>query len=194
MDELIKTRIESLIRKYYPENGPAFNYYYTHVQAVANLALKVADMNPHLNADPMIVWQMAMVHDIGIRFTNAPEIGCNGTLRYIEHGYKGREVMEAEGFPDIAPVCERHIGVGITREEVLTFGLPLPRRDMVPTTIEEEMVCYADKFFSKSADDPAKPKPIEKIEKSLKKYGDHKVEVFRRMMNRYGTHYIYKNR
>lgn len=192
MNEIVKTRIENLIRKYYPENSLAFQYYYVHVKSVANLALKIADMNPHLNPDSFVIWQMAMVHDIGIRFTNAPEIGCNGKLRYLEHGYKGREVMEAEGFAHIAAVCERHIGVGITRDEVMKFELPLPHRDMVPVSVEEEIVCYADKFFSKSADDPTKPKPIEKIEKSLRKYGDYKVDVFRRMMNRFGHHYIYK--
>lgn len=191
MNDLTKIRIESLIRKYYPENSTAFSYYYPHVQAVTALALKIVDMNPHLNADEFTVWQMAMVHDIGIRYTNAPEIGCKGSHRYIEHGYKGREIMEAEGFPLIAPVCERHIGVGISREEVLQFGLPLPHRDMIPLSVEEEIVCYADKFFSKSADDPTKPKPIEKIEKSLRKYGEYKVEVFHRMMNRFGTHFIY---
>jgi len=192
MNDLIKTRIESLIRKYYPENEPAHKFYYYHVKAVAKLALKIIDMNPELMADASIAWQMAMIHDIGIRFTKAPEIGCNGNLRYIEHGYKGREIMEAEGFAYIAPVCERHIGVGITREEVMQLNLPLPRRDMVPVTIEEEIVCYADKFYSKSSEILLSPKPIEKIERGLKKYGDHKVIIFKQMMDKFGSKYIYK--
>lgn len=191
MNDLIKTRIESLIRKYYREGEPAFEYYYSHVKAVADLAVAIAGQNPGLNANTETIWQMAMVHDIGIRFTRAPEIGCHGHLPYLAHGYKGREIMEAEGFAAIAPICERHIGVGISCEEVISQNLPLPERDMLPVTIEEEIVCYADKFFSKTAENPTQPKPLAKIRKGLQKYGDRKMVVFDRMVEKFGSEYIY---
>lgn len=191
MNILIKTRIESLIRKYYPEEEPAFAYYYSHVRAVAELAVAIAGRNPGLNADDGIVWQMAMIHDIGIRFTRAPEIGCHGHLPYLAHGFKGREIMEAEGFGAIAPICERHIGVGISCEEVISRNLPLPQRDMLPLSIEEEIVCYADKFFSKTSDDPTLPKPLTAIRKGLQKYGTQKAATFDRMVEKFGSDYIY---
>ena len=50
--------------------------------------------------------------------------------------------------------------------------------DLLPETIEEQIVCYADKFFSKTKLD--KEKSIEKAEKSLLKFGEDGVERFRK--------------
>jgi uncharacterized protein len=47
-------------------------------------------------------------------------------------------------------VAERHTGAGITLDNILAAGLPLPPRNMVPLTHEEKIICCADKFFSKS--------------------------------------------
>jgi len=41
---------------------------------------------------------------------------------------------------------ERHVGAGITQEEAVKLGLP--PRDYVPQTLEEKIVCYADKLIS----------------------------------------------
>jgi uncharacterized protein len=42
------------------------------------------------------------------------------------------------------------VGAGISRGEICDRNLPLPRRDMLPTSLEEIIICYADKFFSKT--------------------------------------------
>ena len=88
-----------------------------------------------------------MLHDIGIGQCDAPGIHCHGTHLYIEHGYLGAELLRAEGLPRHALVCERHTGMGLSREMIEERGWPLPCRDMRPVTLEEKLVCYADKFF-----------------------------------------------
>jgi uncharacterized protein len=182
---------ENIIKKYYPADSLAHDILYKHSVSVTNLAMKIANHNQHLDPDREIIQLAAMLHDIGIYKTNAPDIGCNGTLPYICHGYIGREILENEGLAAIAPVCERHIGVGITKKDIIENDLPIPLRSMVPITIEERIICYADKFFSKNNKHLITPKPTEKILHKLVKYGEHKVQVFRDMMEEFGTDYIY---
>jgi len=67
----------------------------------------------------------------------------------------------------------------------------LPVRDMVPQTIEEKIICYADKFFSKSASNLSQPKPLDKVKRSIRKYGDTNWDVFEEMMNLFGTESVY---
>jgi hypothetical protein len=57
---------------------------------------------------------------------------------------------QKKGHPELALVCERHIGVGISIAEIQHHNLPLPSRDMIPVSIEEQLICYSDKFFSKN--------------------------------------------
>jgi uncharacterized protein len=184
-------QIITIIERYYPPGTPGYNIYMPHCSAVTELALSIARLHPELQADEDVIEFGGMLHDIGICFTNAPEIGCFGELPYLAHGYMGRELLEKEGLPQIAPVCERHIGVGISIEDIKKNNLPLPLRDMTPQTIEEKIICYADKFFSKSADNLISPKPFKKVKKSVCKYGDDKWEVFEGMMLMFGTDFIY---
>ena len=48
--------------------------------------------------------------------------------------------------------------------------LPVPHRDMVPVSLEEQVICFADKFFSKTHLD--KEKSVEKALKSISRYGE----------------------
>ena len=181
----------SLIERYFPEGHPARGYYLIHVEAVAKAALLILRHNPRLTLDENRIEAMALLHDIGILKVHAPEIGCNGQYPYICHGYLGREILEQEGLAEIAPICERHTGVGITVQDIENQKLPLPHRDMVPLSVEERLICFADKFFSKSAENPNKPKSFDKILKSLSKYGPDKAEKFLEMAREFGYEYIY---
>lgn len=58
--------------------------------------------------------------------------------------------MRKEGFPRHALVCERHTGAGISLQSIIDQQLPVPHRDMVPVSLEEQVICFADKFFSKT--------------------------------------------
>jgi uncharacterized protein len=182
---------QNIIQKYYPVDSLAYGILHRHSLSVTKLAMKIASHNQHLNPDNDIIELAAMLHDIGIFETDAPHIGCFGSLPYICHGYIGRKILETEGLAAIAPVCERHIGVGITKIDIIENDLPIPLRNMVPITVEEKIICYADKFFSKTNKHLDVPKPTDKILRKLMKYGDHKVQVFKDLMNEFGTDYIY---
>ena len=56
--------------------------------------------------------------------------------------------------------------------------MPLPERDMIPLSIEEQIICYADKFFSKNGNGRPAEKSIATIIKSLSRYGPDKVRRF----------------
>ena len=118
-----------------------------------------------------------MLHDIGIFKCDAAGIQCFGTEPYICHGRIGAELLRSEGFPRHARVCERHTGAGITKAQVIAQNLPLPQQDFLPEMMEEKVICYADKFFSKTHLD--REKTIEQAEKSLSKFGEEGVLRFR---------------
>ncbi|MEA3476715.1 MAG: HD domain-containing protein [Bacteroidota bacterium] len=185
-------RAENIIKKYYPEDSEAYRILVQHSLSVTHLALRIARHNKHLDPDLEIIELASMLHDIGIYKTRAPEIGCHGDLPYICHGYIGRELLEKEGLTVIAPICERHIGVGITKQDILDYNFPVPLRNMVPISIEEKIICYADKFYSKNTKHLDVPKPTDKILKKLTKYGKQKVDIFKSFMELFGTEYIYK--
>lgn len=148
----------------------------THSRQVADRALQIVDAHPELQADRTFVEEAAMLHDIGIVMVDAPRIFCHGTHKYIEHGYLGAEILRAEGYPRHAGVAERHTGSGITLEQVLREGLPLPPQDYCPRTLEEEIICYADKFYSKTH--LGEELPYQRVRQSIWMYGNDAVIRF----------------
>ena len=177
---------EAVLRAHYPADSLALRILLEHGRLVAGKALRAADAVAHLSPDRAFIRQAALLHDIGIRFTDAPGLGCTGKFPYICHGYLGRELLEGQGFFRHALVCERHVGVGISRGDILRQGLPLPLRDMLPVTIEEKIVCYADKFFSKNGGGPVREKRVAEIARALARHGPGKAEKFLRWAKRFG--------
>ncbi len=167
---------QEVIDKYYPPGTPRRVIYLSHCKAVAGLAMEIAERkNLPLEADD--VWSAAMLHDIGIFLTDAPSIGCTGTEPYIRHGILGAELLRREGMPESwARVAERHTGAGITIEDIDIQSLPLPRRDYVPETLLERLVCYADKFYSKSGD--MKRKSIDRVIASMERISQATLDRF----------------
>lgn len=166
----------SIIDKYYSQNVECRDILLKHSKSVANKALEIANNHPELNLDKEFLYEAAMLHDIGIIFTNAPGISCFGEHPYIRHGVLGSELLRNEGYPRHALVCERHTGAGITLQNIIDNNLPLPQKEMLPISLEEQVICFADKFFSKTKLD--KEKDVEKARKSLMKFGDDGVERF----------------
>ena len=83
-------------------------------------------------------------------------------------------MLRNEGLPKHARVAERHTGTGLTKETIQRQGLPLPLHDFSPITIEEQIVCYADKFFSKSH--PERVKTSEQVREMLSRFPDADLE------------------
>lgn len=167
-----------LIDKYYPVENELKHILVTHSRSVADKALELARKHPELNLDLNFLEEAAMLHDIGIFKTDAAGIFCFGTYPYICHGYLGADLVRAEGFPRHALVCERHTGAGLTLEQILERDLPVPHREMVPVSLEEQLVCFADKFFSKTHLD--REKSVEKARKSIEKHGNEGLKRFDR--------------
>jgi uncharacterized protein len=119
-----------------------------------------------------------MLHDIGIIRCDAPGIHCHGTEPYIRHGvigatlltsFKGRDLTVANpkspfkaDLESLSRVCARHTGTGLPGLE--------------PETLEEQIICYADKFFSKTKLD--KEKTFDEACRSLMKFGEKGVRKF----------------
>lgn len=161
--------IEALIDKYYGDNAPLRHILVTHSQSVAAKAVDVVRRHPELHADETFVREAAMLHDIGIFLTDAPGIQCFGKEPYICHGLLGGRLLRSEGFPRHARVAERHTGTGLTVDTIRRQQLPLPEQDFSPETVEEQIICYADKFFSKTHLE--RTRTPEQALRSLEKFG-----------------------
>jgi len=167
----------NIIEKNYKKDSDLYNILVNHSRDVAQKAISIVKAHPELDVDPVFIEEAAMLHDIGISMTNAPYIHCYGIMPYLCHGYLGREILENEGLPKHALVCERHTGVGMTAEDIKALSLPLPCRDMLPVTTEEQIICFADCFFSKN--NIGNEKTIEEIKKDLSTYTTDKgIERF----------------
>jgi uncharacterized protein len=165
-----------LINKYYGSHIQARSILNAHSQQVARLAVAVSE---HIKrsepVDVEFVEQAALLHDIGMLYTDTPQLGCHGEQPYITHGILGAELLYKENLPGHALVCERHIGVGLTVDDIRAQKLPLPLRDMRPQTLEEKIVAYADLFFSKTQKGM---RNVEAVRASLARHGKHKVSIF----------------
>lgn len=191
----------AIIYRYYPEDNALRQLLLHHSRQVCRRALQIVDRHPELHANRKLVEAGAMLHDIGIFRTDAPGIHCHGTAHYLLHGIIGAEIFQKEAadlrqqaasetaqaadleqqaqtYDALARICERHTGTGLTREVMAKRGLPTPEHDLLPETIEEQIICYADKFYSKSHLE--RERTIEQTIASLEKFGDAGVEKFRR--------------
>ena len=139
-----------IINKYYPEENELRHILLTHSRSVADKSLWIADRHPELSLDKDFLYEAAMLHDIGIFLTDAAGIHCFGDKPYICHGYLGADLIRGEGYPRHALVCERHTGAGLSLEGIIAQDLPVPHREMVPVSLEEQAICFADKFYSKT--------------------------------------------
>lgn len=174
--------IHDIIDHYYPNGHPAKELLILHSTMVKKKALQIAEMHPELGADKSLLSDGAMLHDIGIVATYAPDINCFGKHPYIMHGVLGREMIEKTELKHLALFAERHTGVGLSLKEIVSANLPLPHRDMLPQSIEEKIICFADLFFSKSKNVKTE-KSIEEIRKGLEKFNDEQLHRFNEWCN-----------
>jgi len=178
----------SIIQRYYTPGNDDYRVLVLHSRQVADLAVRLGQrlIDKGEPVDLEFVEEAAMLHDIGMCRTDAPGIHCHGTEPYIRHGILGRQMLDAIGLFRHGRVCERHTGAGISAAEIIEQHLPIdPPRDLLPESVEEKLVCYADKFFSKSRlDEP--PKTLERVRKSLAKFGDDSVVRFDEMATLFG--------
>jgi uncharacterized protein len=152
--------------------------YLTHVSLVTKKALAIAKRVPELNPDLKLIEESAMLHDIGIVETNAPGICCYGKHKYIAHMDLGRAILEKEGLPKHALVAYRHTGVGISKDEIIKRKLALTEEDHIPITVEEEIVAFADKFYSKDPKNLTEEFTVAEIVEDMNQFGKEQGEKF----------------
>lgn len=174
----------TIIDKYYPEGTRLRDIYIRHCRQVADLAMLI-NRERNLGVDPETVETAAMLHDIGIFMTDADGIDCHGTEPYIRHGILGAALLRKEGMPEeVARVAERHTGAGITADDIASMNLPLPPGDYMPQTLLERLICYADKFYSKT--NLTSAKSLERVRQSMARHSPDTLARFERLHEEFG--------
>lgn len=120
-----------------------------HCEAVRDIAVRMALKT---DADAKLVEAGALLHDIGRSETHG-----------ILHAVKGAKIAKKLSLPDsIINIIERHIGAGLLSDEAKKLGLP--KKDFIPQTLEEKIVCHADNLV-----DNCKKQNIEyEVERALR--------------------------
>src|ERR1700688_3556221 len=108
-----------------------------HCQACATitrlLSEKAAGRGHLVNGDAAVAG--ALLHDSGRSQTQT-----------VSHGYVGAEILLKEGVDGaVVGIVRRHVGAGISPEEAVALGFP--PGDYIPRTLEEKIVCFADKLL-----------------------------------------------
>lgn len=151
-----------------------------HSQCVLELAIKLAENSRYADAfDYEFLREAVMLHDYGIIGVHAPDIGCFGDAPYMAHGLIGAQYLrglDKRRYARHARVCERHIGSGLTAQEIREGHLPLPERDYLPETLEEKLVTYADNFFSKNPAHLREEKSWDRVCSGFEKFGTNAVK------------------
>lgn len=106
-----------------------------HTQAVSALAVEIAkqlqEKGHQINVQ--LVEVGALLHDLGRSQTHS-----------VDHAIIGAKLAQQEGLPkEIASIIKRHVGAGITNEEAQWLGWP--EDNYIPQSLEEKVICYADK-------------------------------------------------
>jgi uncharacterized protein len=174
------------IRALHEKHAPtpeALDLVYTHCVIVCGIAEQLhARSGAGLDID--LVRAGSLLHDIGVYrlYDGAGELDY---ANYIRHGLLGQQLLLEEGLPEeICRFAAHHTGVGITREDVLLQGLPLPPADYVAETGEETLVMYADKFHTKTT--PPALLTASTYAASVRRFGEDKVAAFESMRAMFG--------
>ena len=167
----------------YAATTEALDLVHQHCVIVCGIAEQL-HASAGLDSDIDLVRAGCLLHDIGVyRLYDAA--GELDHANYIRHGVLGYEVLRAEGFPEvICRFASHHTGMGLSREDVLRQGLPLPPADYLAETGEEALVMYADKFHSKTA--PPALLTACAYATSVRRFGEDKVARFESMRAAFG--------
>lgn len=185
-------KIEALHHKYTPADS-VFDLVFTHCKIVSDIAQQCI-ANKHLAVDAELVKVGCLLHDIGVYPLFDKDGKERRDLHYIIHGIRGEEILRAEGLPEIIyRFASHHTGAGITKQGIKDLNLPLPPRDYLAETPEEELIMYADKFHSKwpgkfySEDEPPCFNTYEWSKRHVAKFGEDKVEKLGAMAEKFGV-------
>jgi uncharacterized protein len=165
MKKMTEKEAVKLLKKY-SKNKDDFNKVLRHSKAVMKEAVRIGEKVKDVDLD--FIKSASLLHDIG-RFQKGP----------LEHGVAGASILRKEGLNDHALVAERHLGAGISKEEIIEEGLRLPLKDYIPISKEEKIITHADSlvfgYKIKRTEDAVKrftDELGEKVGKKVKKLAD----------------------
>ena len=110
-----------------------------HSKAVADVAVEIAQklQEKGCKIDLQLVESGALLHDLGRSKTHK-----------VDHGLVGSQIALSEGLPEsLTGIIRTHVGGGITDQEAEWLGWPKNR--YMPESLEEKVVCYADKLIDR---------------------------------------------
>jgi len=174
-------QIEKLHKKYAPTDR-AFNLVFTHSTIVKDIAEQIITKRS-LDINSKLVNVGALLHDIGVYSI----INIEGELdesNYIQHGIRGYNILKQEGFSEnICRFTERHTGVGISQNDVISQNLNIPPKDYTAESLEEKLIMYSDKFHSKNQQFNS----FDTYSKYIGRFGKDKVQKFNLLSQLFGT-------
>jgi uncharacterized protein len=130
-----------------------------HSINVADKAQLIANKIKNTKVDKSLIEIGALLHDIGRAKTHG-----------FKHAIIGGKILRERGFPtEVARICETHILGGLDKEDAKELGLP--DKDFLPKTLEEKIVCLADKMIAGRRQVSIE----ERFEKWFRKYGRSKI-------------------
>ena len=130
-----------------------------HSLKVADKALEISYNIRKIEVNLKLIEIGSILHDIGRAKTHG-----------FKHAIIGGMILKQMGYPDsLARICETHILGGLDKEDARELGLP--EKDYLPSTLEEKIICLADKHIAGT-----KEVSIEqRFEKWFSKYGETKI-------------------
>ena len=130
-----------------------------HSEKVADKALEIADKITKANVDKNLIEIGALLHDIGRTKTHG-----------FKHALIGGKILRERGFSiNLARICETHILGGLDKEDAKRVGLP--EKDYLPKTLEEKIICLADKHMAGTREVTIK----ERFNRWFHKYGKSRI-------------------
>ncbi|HYD35829.1 MAG TPA: HDIG domain-containing protein [Vitreimonas sp.] len=179
---------EFALHKKYAQSELLLDLVWTHSHIIMSVSLNLYDSG-RFDVTQMpreLVSKAALLHDIGV-------YGCSGfewlpgqplsDKPYAQHTLIGAEILQREGFSqEIIDVAKIHTGVGLSSEDITTYGMELPAGEYMPSTPLQWLITYASKFHSKAP----RFKTATDIEVALSKYGTDKVERFKQLQATFG--------
>lgn len=139
MKKISEKEAIKLLRKY-ANSHEDFKAVLAHSKAVKKVAVDIGKEVKDVDLD--FIKSASLLHDIG-RFKCRPE-----SKDSIKHGIFGADILRKEGLFDHALVAERHLGAGISKEDIEEQGLELPLNDYIPISKEEKIIAHADNLIS----------------------------------------------
>ncbi len=130
-----------------------------HSLKVSEKALELAEKITKYNINLELVEIGALLHDVGRSKTHG-----------FKHAIIGGKILRERGFPkELGRICETHMLGGLDKEDAKKIGLP--ERDYLPLTLEEKIICLADKHIAGTKDVSIE----QRFEKWFSKYGKTQI-------------------